>query len=477
MATHVRQMESDVREAGFDGELLIATSFGGVMHVDDLADRPIYSVRSGPAAAPVAAKTYAEAEQRGTHTIVCDMGGTSFDVSLVRDQAITFTRETWLGERFTGHLTGLSSVDIRSIGAGGGSIAWLDDGGLLRVGPRSAGARPGPACYDRGGTEPTVTDAALVLGYLDPEYFLGGRMALNSHAAEQAIRSLAEALGTGVERTALAILTVANEHMVRAINEITVNEGVDPRESLLVAGGGAAGLSVASILRELGCPAALVPRTAGALSACGIQYSDIVAEFSASAFTHTRDFDYENVNGVLARLAGEAERFAGRLPGNGRSKARVEYATEARYAFQAWELEVPLDEGSFAEVADVKSLEDRFHALHEQIFAVREPGQLVECLYWKARLTAPLERPALAAFEPSKHEPPARKRRSAYFPGTGENETPVYLGEDLKPGMVLPGPGVIAEPTTTVVLEPDSTATVTAHNNYLIENESVQSQE
>src|SRR5262249_32751717 len=157
---HLRELEADLRAAGLAGELLAATSVGGVIHFDDLIEQPIYAVRSGPALAPVAGRTYAQAELDAADAIVCDTGGTSFDVSVTRGGRIAFPRETWLGPRYPGHLTGLSAVDVRSIGAGGGSIAWIDPGGLLRVGPESAGAEPGPACYGRGGTEPTVTDAA-----------------------------------------------------------------------------------------------------------------------------------------------------------------------------------------------------------------------------------------------------------------------------------------------------------------------------
>ncbi|HET6448537.1 MAG TPA: hydantoinase/oxoprolinase family protein [Conexibacter sp.] len=469
MGRHLRAMEQDVRGAGLAGELLVATSFGGVMHVDDLAQRPIYSVRSGPAAAPVAAKTYAEAEQGGGDVIVCDTGGTSFDVSLIRDGRVKFTRETWLGPQFTGHLTGLSSVDIRSIGAGGGSIAWVDEGGLLRVGPQSAGSVPGPACYGRGGEQPTVTDAAVALGYIDPDAFLGGRMALHKAAAERVVGRLGEALGESMERAAHAILTVANEHMVQAINEITVNEGVDPRESLLVAGGGAAGLGVVPILRELGASRGLVPRTAGALSACGIQYSDVIAEFSVSDFTETHGFAFDAVNAAFGRLDELAEGFAARLRERGLSRHRVDYAAEARYAYQVWELEVPLAKGRFDGPDDVSVLEELFHETHERVFAVKEPGQSVECLYWKARLTASLERPDLPASEPTDEAPVPARTRPAYFPATGTTEIPFYLGQDLRPGMTVEGPAVIVEPTTTLVVYPDSAASVTRHGNYLLE--------
>src|SRR5262249_15378430 len=157
----------------------------------------------------------------------CDCGGTSFDVSLVHAGEVKLTRETWLGSRFTGHMTGLASVDARSIGAGGGSIAWVDAGGLLRVGPHSARAVPGPACYGLGGNQPTVTDAAAVLGYLNPQYFLGGRLALDIAASDLAISQVARSLAFDVEQCAHAILTVASEHMVGAIQDITVNEGLD----------------------------------------------------------------------------------------------------------------------------------------------------------------------------------------------------------------------------------------------------------
>ena len=183
MTRHLSDMDADLRAAGFRGELLVVTSFGGVLRLDDVAARPLYSVNSGPAMAPVAGKVVAAPAQ---DIVICDTGGTSFDVSVVRDGRVSFTRETWLGEVFTGHITGLSSVDVKNIGAGGGSIAWIDSGGLLRVGPQSAGAEPGPACYGRGGTEPTVTDAAVTLGYLDPEYFLGGRITLDAAAAPAA---------------------------------------------------------------------------------------------------------------------------------------------------------------------------------------------------------------------------------------------------------------------------------------------------
>jgi N-methylhydantoinase A len=191
MQEHLRQMEADLREAGFDGELLISTSGGGCQHVSEVATRPVVMLKSGPAMAPVAGQAYIAIENLGRDAIVCDTGGTTFDVGLVRDGNLVFSRDSWLGRRWIGHMVAMSTVDVRSIGAGGGSIAWIDAGGLLRVGPQSAGAVPGPACYGRGGDKPTVTDACVVLGYFDPDYFNGGRMTLDAAAATRVIEALA----------------------------------------------------------------------------------------------------------------------------------------------------------------------------------------------------------------------------------------------------------------------------------------------
>jgi N-methylhydantoinase A len=470
MGSHIERVASDLAAAGFAGELLGATSFGGVMHLDDLAAKPVYSAKSGPALAPVAGRVYGEAELGAKDVVICDMGGTSFDVSLVVDGAVNFTRTTWLGGQFLGHLVATSSVDVRSIGAGGGSIAWIDPGGLLRVGPESAGAEPGPACYGRGGERPTVTDAALALGYLDPEGFLGGRMSLDVEAARRVVGALGERLGLSVEVAASAILTVANDHMLAAVAEITVNEGVDPRDSLIVAGGGAAGLTIGSIAAELGCGQVLVPRTAGALSAMGGQFSDVVAEFTVTHLTDTAGFDFDGVGAVLEELDGRAEAFAARLRERGIGSSRREYWVEARYAYQVWDLELQLPLSRIGDEADVKAVAAAFDALHERAYSVSQPGHPVELLTWKVRLIGDLEAtekllaappPAAAGGEP--------RRRRAFFAADGWVEVPVHDGATLAPGVAVAGPALITEPSSTLVVYPGMTARVTDHDNYLVE--------
>ena len=466
MQRHLRQMSDDLHGAAFDGELLVVSSFGGVLDLDDVAGRPIYSVNSGPAMAPVAGQVYAGGE---ANAIVCDMGGTSFDVSLIRDGYIKFTRETWLGGVFTGHMTGLSSVDVKSIGAGGGSIAWIDSGGLLRVGPESAGADPGPACYARGGTEPTVTDAAVVLGYIDPDYFLGGRIKLDrERAADAVLARVARPLGLAPEQAAYAILTVANEHMVSAIRDITINEGVDPRDSVIVAGGGACGLAIARIAEELGSRRVLVPRTAAALSACGGQFSDVVTEFSISRRVDTNRFDAEQVNDGLADLDRRLDEFFDRLETPAAAR-RKEFFVEARYPYQVWELEVPLRESRLQGGEAVAAMVDDFHAVHERVFAVKEPGQYVECLYWKGRGTAELAKPELRLLEPNGAGHPPDGRRAAWMGADAPTETPVFLGPSLGAGRRVDGPAIIEEPTTTIVVPSAWSATVEPRGGYLLE--------
>ncbi|MDQ6816096.1 MAG: hydantoinase/oxoprolinase family protein [Actinomycetota bacterium] len=469
MQGHLDEMAADLRAAGFTGEVLVGTSFGGVLGVEDVAARPVYSVNSAPAMAPVAGRVYAPEERS---VIVCDMGGTSFDVSLVRDGYIKFTRETWLGGQFTGHMTGLSAVDIKNIGAGGGSIAWIDSGGLLRVGPQSAGAQPGPACYGAGGTEPTVTDAAVLLGYIDPNYFLGGRMRLSEQTAREVVeREVAEPLGIDVDSAAHAILTIANEHMVGAIRDITINEGLDPRGSLVLAGGGAGGMTIGRIAEELGCDRVLVPRTAGTLSACGGLFSDIVTEFSVSQRADTNRFDYAAVNRGLARLSEQIDEFFGRL-GTPPELRSSEFFVEARYPYQVWELEVPLAAGRFEGPEDVEAMIDGFHHVHERVFAVSEPGQYIECIYWKGRATALLRKPGLAlAATDGTHLPEPVAVRRASFGAQGALDTPCFQGESLSAGHRVAGPGIILEPTTTVVVYPGWAAAVTETGDYLLTRE------
>lgn len=463
MQKHFKGLQRDMADAGLGGELFIVTSVGGVLEVDDVIERPLYSVNSGPAMAPVAGKVAARPIE---NLIVCDTGGTSFDVSVVRDGYISFTRETWLNEIFTGHITGLSSIDVHNVGAGGGSIAWIDPGGLLRVGPQSAGAVPGPVCYGLGGDRPTVTDASLVLGYIDPDYFLGGRLKIDVAAAREAIdTAIAAPLRMSVEEAAWSILAVWNEHMVTAIRDITIDQGIDPRQSLLVSGGGAGALTIARIAAELGCDRVLVPSTAPVLSAFGGLYANIVTEFTANLPAVTNEFDYDSVNSMLAQLDRDMDQFFDRfgVTDGGRIKERF---VEARYPYQVYELDVPLPMQKFAGPNDVKALEDAFHAVHERVYAVQEPEKEVECVHWKGRATAVLAEVAVtpATRATTKNDPSGF--RDTWWGGDGSVHAPIFMGETLAPNESIDGPAIVELPMTTIVVYPDWSLTVTDTGDY-----------
>ena len=291
-----------------------------------------------------------------------------------------------------GHMTGFPSVDIRSIGAGGGSIAWVDDGGVLHVGPRSAGAVPGPAAYGRGGTEPTVTDASLIAGYLDPDFFLGGRMRLDPAAAAEALHdAIATPLRMSLDEAASAVLELQVEHMVGAIEAITLDQGVDPRSAVLIAGGGSAGFHSVAIAKRLGCAKVVVPEMAAALSATGALLSDLSAEYYATSLTATTDFDFDKVNEVLDNLERECMLFIERSAAIS-TEHIIHYAVEARYRDQIWELDVPFERPRFEGAADVARLRRDFDRVHEELLAHVDPDSDVEFVTWKTKVECRLRR-------------------------------------------------------------------------------------
>jgi N-methylhydantoinase A len=467
MQTHLRDLQTDMRDAGYQGELLVSTTMGGCLDIDSMIERPIHTVRSGPAMAPVAGRRYAEYEGKRESVLVVDTGGTTFDVSLIRDGRIAITQETWLGERFTGDMLGIPAVDARSVGAGGGSIAWLDTAGLLRVGPQSAGARPGPACYGLGGTQPTVTDAAVVLGYIDPEYFLGGRMQLDVEAAFAAINTIAAPLKLTPEAAAYSIFVVSNETMINAIKDITVSEGLDPSEAVVVAGGGAAGLGIVPIARELKCRGVILPRTASALSACGMQFSDIQMEQSASVPTQSFGFNRATVNQALDGIDAALEPFAARMAARGFHDRRTAYRVDAHYTAQVWDISVELPTSRLANDADVDKLVDTFHANHRRIFSVDDPASSIEFLNWTGRLSLALPQSRAAATKRS-DTVATTGSRSACFELDERRDAVIYRGADIRVGDVIVGPAIIEEETTTVVIPPGAQCVLTAADNYYI---------
>ncbi|MEE8172259.1 MAG: hydantoinase/oxoprolinase family protein [Alphaproteobacteria bacterium] len=468
MSEYMGGLNARLRDAGFDGRVLAVTTQGGAMDAADMAKSPIHSINSGPAMAPLAGRAYAKADSGADTAIIADSGGTTFDVSLVRGGRIPWTRETWIGQPYRGHMTGFPAVDVKSIGAGGGSIAWVDEGGLLHIGPQSAGAVPGPVCYGQGGVEPTVTDASVVLGWIDPDFFLGGAMSLDREAAAKAIQShVGDKLSFGLHEAAAAILSVATENMVHAIEDITVNQGIDPRGAVLIGGGGAAGLNVTAIARRLGCERAIIPDVAAALSAAGALMSDLRAEFSGTLYTQTASFDTERVNELLARLENQCREFiAG--PGAGSIEQIIEFTAEARYPSQIWEIEVPLRKNRFASATDVADLRDDFHATHEKIFAIADSKSEVEIVGWRANVRCRLRDGVEWNVREAAGEVEVPESREAYFSDAGLVEARVLRFEDMERGAEVAGPAIIESSFTTVVVDPGASAVRSVSGSLII---------
>lgn len=481
MRDHLRSIDEHLRERGFRGDPLMVTHIsGGVLDLGEMCDRPIHAVDSGPALAPVAGLVYAETDAHASRetidagrrvpfgdVLVVDAGGTSVDISPTRGGRIVYGQEKWLGERWRGHMTGLPAVETRSIGAGGGSIASVDADGLLTVGPRSAGADPGPACYDRGGEWATVTDAALVLGALDPAFFLGGRMGLAPDRARAALaREVGEPLGLSVEDAAAAVLAVFSESLRSFLSEMTIVQGLDPRECLLVAGGGAAGLNIVAVARELGIDRVVIPRLAAGLSAVGGQFADVFSSFARSVRTTSVDADRALVAKAMDAIEHDARAFFARAGGAG-GEERIDRLCEARYANQLWELDVALPADWRGEsAADWDVLAERFDALHRALFSVDQPGEPLEVLGVRVDARILRAHPGLSgraeAGVPGRGEAvPRRSVRFVEFGGTTRGravEARVHRGDALSTGQVIEGPAVIEEETTTILVDPGARA-------------------
>jgi N-methylhydantoinase A len=469
MTRYLASLAERLAGAGYGGRVLMVTSAGGVLDAETVADAPIHVIGSGPAMAPVAGRHYAGVDADASTAIVADTGGTSFDVSVVRRGRLPWTRETWLGPRYFGHMTGFPSVDVKSIGAGGGSIAWIDPGGLLHVGPQSASSVPGPVCYGRGGELPTVTDCCLALGYLDPGFFLEGAMPLHREMALDAIeKHVAQPLGLDVMEAASSVVLLATEHMVRAIEEITLNQGIDPRSAALVGGGGAAGFNCVAIARRLGCERVVMPAVGSVLSAAGALMSDLVAERAATFVTSSDSFDESGVGAVLDALERECEAF---LVGAGASalEASIEFSAEARYPDQIWELAVPLPPGRMRGASDVESLREAFHEVHQDVFAIADRDSPIEVVGWRARARARLRDAGTPVLdEKTRHQPP-RATRTAYFRGTGSIEVPVLSSASLEPDTAMQGPALVELPATTVVVDEQATFVRTKTGSLVID--------
>ncbi|EWY37757.1 hypothetical protein N825_09255 [Skermanella stibiiresistens SB22] len=456
--TRIGTMQQRLRDEGVDAKLVIMRSNGGEMSAEAVAESPIQIAMSGPTGGVIAAKQ--TARLLGLDNLVTlDMGGTSTDVSTVVGGKEKFTTDF---EIEWGRPIQVPMIDIRSIGAGGGSIARMDAGGMLVVGPESAGANPGPACYGKGGVKPTVTDANVVLGRISAGNFLGGAMALDAAAARAAVAPIAEALGLGVEEAALAIVRIANNNMVGALHTVLTEQGLDPRDFVLVAFGGAGPPHVSDLMTDASIPRGLVPNFPGQFSAFGFTMADARVDRYRTVQLNSRFFDRERARSSMRALIDECR---DELMAQGHDKVEIMKSVEMRYLGQNYELEIPIDAEEFTDDEVVKV----FQAFHDQHlarfgFKLDDHVELVNFLVTGIARTGEMTLPEIeAATGPC--EPKAS--RPVWF-AEGWRDTPVYWREDLKAGHDIAGPALVEENASVTVLDPGKTLTVDRYGNLLI---------
>ncbi|HEX6209743.1 MAG TPA: hydantoinase/oxoprolinase family protein [Methylomirabilota bacterium] len=445
-------LTATLRELGVPGVPLIMRSRGGIVSAALAAQQPVTLFLSGPAGGVIGAAF--AAERSGVRDFVSlDMGGTSNDVAVVRNGTPLLAAEGAIGP----YPVRTPMVDVNTIGAGGGSVAWIDAAGGLRVGPRSAGAEPGPACYGRGGDEATVTDASVVLGYLNPARFAGGAMTLDVGAAQRALAEIGRRLGVDPVAAAAGIHRVVNARMADQIRLVTIKRGWDPRQFALVVLGGAGPVHGAALAAEMGMPEVLVPEAPGVLAAFGLLAAAIEHHHARTLQAPTEAADLDAVNRCLAELDG-AGRARMREEGVPAAEVRVAYAADMRYVGQAYELEVPIPVPVTRE--RLPEILAAFHAVHERVYGYGRPQQPAEFVTFRAVHTYPLPRPAVTpAAPPEGSVADARLgERPAYF---GEFvPTAIYERARLPRGARLAGPAIVEQSDTTTVIPPGVIALV-----------------
>jgi N-methylhydantoinase A len=449
LARYLGRLEARLAEAGFPRPVLIIQSHGGVATIADAVRLAAGAVLSGPAGG-VAGSRHAARLLGQPDLLLFDMGGTSTDISLVAGGSAQIASD----RRLAGERVALQALDIVSIGAGGGSIARVDAGGVLHVGPDSAGAEPGPACYGRGGQAATVTDADLVLGLLDEGNFLGGSARLERAAAEAALDRLAAALGVDRMAAAEGVHRIVNTRMAEGIRLVSVRRGVDPRRFALLAFGGAAGLHVTALARQLDLGRVIVPRLAAVLSAWGMLTSDLRYEIAQSHVGDASRLDAGALRALFAELEAEGRR---RLAAAGfEGTVRVQRSADMRYGEQIFEVGVELDRIDWEAPDLLAQLAAAFHRRHEELYTYALPDQ--EAVLVNARvavigeLPAPPAEPALAA------RPPAAPRGHRRIWLGAWHEVPVFDFAALAPGQAIDGPAIVEAATTTVLLRPGDRA-------------------
>jgi N-methylhydantoinase A len=465
---YMDNLTARLREDYGDATLHIMQSNGGTMTARVAKDNASQLINSGPAGGAIAA-AFVSRLTGNDMAVGADMGGTTFDISII-DKNLPKTT-TWGG--VTNYPIKLPMVDMKTIGAGGGSIAWVDVGGVLNVGPHSAGSDPGPACYGWGGTLPTVSDANLVLGRLNPRYFLGGKLPLFPENAREAVEEhIARSMGISVEEAASGIIRIVNANMAKGISGNSVERGYDLREFALITMGGAAALHAAGIAKELNMARVIVPPMSGNFSAVGLVVADIQHDYVRTLAKKAPEID----PGELLALFKEMETEGIKQLAEEKvlhENMEITWSADLRYEGQSWELNAPIEAADRLDANGVRRIAEDFHALHEQVYSYAEPEAVVEFVNLRVRVmgknpTLSLQRESV---EPVVLDRGWKERRNVYFEGPGWQELPIYEREALQPGARIRGPGLIEETISTTLIPPQFVGSVDEFRNIIIEHE------
>ena len=460
MRRYLSGFEEKLHHVQFQPNVNIVRSDGGLMSVERASQSPVHTMLSGPAGG-VSGAAFVATLAGFPRALGFDMGGTSTDVSLIEDGKPTISRQTTIGY----YPIKVPSVDVHSVGAGGGSIAHVPMTGALRVGPESAGAVPGPACYGKGGDRPTVTDANLVLGRLPPR-LLGGKMVLNTKAAEEAVAKIARALSLDLHQAAQGILDIVNENMFGALRLVTVQKGLDPRDFALVAFGGAGPLHGNAMAMLAGCYPAIVPPTPGVLSALGFLYSDVKNEFAQTFVRTIDDADPAQVGDILTRLGRDARAWL-REEGIEETGQRLNFEADVRYFRQGYEFSLEIDPDRLGSGA-LHDLAGRFGLAHERIYGFKL-DQPVELVNLRAVGIGAVQKITMPKFDKEGADAAGAviEQHRAYFDGSFSSVN-VYDRTRLRAGNRIPGPAIVVQMDATTVIHPNHTGEVDEYLSILI---------
>lgn len=464
MKMYIHNLRQRIKEVGVTVEPYITQSNGGVMSISSTIQTPVQTALSGPSAGVMGAVYIAEAA--GFKDIITyDMGGTSTDVSLVKDGIAEYTTK----RKVCGLPSGVPMIDVHAVGAGGGSIAQIDNAGALKVGPESAGANPGPAAYGLGNENPVVTDANLVLGRINPHYVLGGRLKIDAELSKKAVKAkIADPMGIGTEEAALGIVKVVNSNMARAIRVITVEKGHNPSDFTLVAYGGAGPLHAVHLAQEMGIRTVLIPPAPGALCALGLLTADIKKSYVRTAIASYDEMTPEQINAVMSSLRDEGSAWldSEKVPSERRKFHGI---AEMRYVGQNYELQVEIPTENIT-VSDIEKMKQDFFVAHEKNYGYYNPNAPVQFVNFRCEATGIVKKPNLAELENTLDDPSKAEigRRVVHFEESGAVDCPVYDRAKFGRAERVNGPCIIEQMDSTTVVPPNTWFSIDKFGNLII---------